>query len=43
MLTLIERGFWMLLEGRGGGLLNQPTPSRSPRITVKKPKNKLII
>ena len=33
-LTLMERGSWMKLEG--GGELNQPTPSRSPRITVKR-------
>ena len=35
-LTLMERGFWMLLE-RGGGL-NQPAPSRSPQNTVKNQK-----
>ena len=36
-LTLIGRGFWMLLESGGG--LNQPTPSRSPQNTVKNQKN----
>ena len=36
-LTLIEWGYWMLLESEGGGL-NQPTPSRSPQNTVKNQK-----
>ena len=35
-LTLIGRGFWMLLECGGG--LNQPAPSRSPKNTVKNQK-----
>ena len=38
LLPLIERGSWMLLKSRGG--LNQPTPSRSPKNTVKNQKNK---
>ena len=33
MLTLMERGFWMLLEG--GRFLIQPAFSRSLRITLK--------
>ena len=37
LLTLIGRGFWMLLESGGGGL-NQPAPSRSPQNTVKNQK-----
>ena len=37
-LTLIGRGFWMLPECGGGGL-NQPAPSRSPKNTVKNQKN----
>ena len=36
LLTLIGRGFWMLLESGGG--LNQPAPSRSPQNTVKNQK-----
>ena len=37
ILTLIGRGFWMLLECGGG--LNQPAPSRSPQNTVKNQNN----
>ena len=41
VLTLIDRGSWMLLESGGG--LNQPAPSRSPQNTVKNQKKFFLI
>ena len=42
LLTLMERGYWMLLESGGGGR-NQPPPSRSPKNTVKIPQKKYFL
>ena len=41
LLTLIERGSWMLLKSGGG--LNQPAPSRSPQNNVKNKTKKFLI